>query len=170
MKPIKMNSLPTSDKWTGPKGEPMEGARRATGVGSPLGDGNNTFPNPEVPVAKPRRNFTASYKLRILQEADSCAEQGQIGRILRQEGLYSSYLTNWRRARDNGLLQAMSPQKRGRKLKGKNPLVAEVAQLHKEKRKLEHKLKQAELIIEAQKKISQILGITRSIDENNGSD
>nr|WP_304511633.1 IS3 family transposase [Desulfobacula sp.] len=116
------------------------------------GEVNDIFPNPEVPEKKPRRNFTASYKLRILQAVDNCTESGQIGRLLRREGLYSSNLTAWRRARDNGLLQAMSPQKRGRKLKEKNPLTGEVARLQKDKRNLEHKLKQAELIIEAQKK------------------
>ncbi|MBU2481474.1 MAG: transposase [Proteobacteria bacterium] len=116
------------------------------------------FPNPEVPEKKPRRNFTAAYKLRILQKVDLCTEPGQVGRLLRREGLYSSNLTNWRRARDNGLLQAMSPRKRGRKLKEKNPLTSEVAQLQKENRQLEHKLKQANLIIEAQKKFLRFWG------------
>jgi transposase-like protein len=133
------------------------------------GEVDKIFPNPEVPEKKPRRNFTAAYKLRILQKVDLCTEPGQVGRLLRREGLYSSNLTNWRRARDNGLLQAMSPRKRGRKLKEKNPLTSEVAQLQKENRQLEHKLKQANLIIEAQKKISQVLGIIQNIDENNGS-
>ena len=169
MKAIRINNLPTSDKWS-PDEEPVEGARRATGAGSSSGvKNNNIFPNSEVPEKKPRRNFTAFYKLRILQEADHCTEQGQIGRLLRREGLYSSHLTSWRRAREKGLLQAMSPMKRGRKLKEKNLLTTEVARLQKEKRQLIHKLKQAELIIEAQKKISQILEITRNIDENNGS-
>jgi hypothetical protein len=89
---------------------------------------------------------------------------------LRREGLYSSNLTNWRKAREKGLLKAMSPQKRGRKLKEKNPLTAEVALLQKEKRQLENRLKKAELIIAAQKKISQVLGIIQDIDENNGSE
>ena len=92
-------------------------------------------------------------KLRILQKVDKCSEPGQIGRLLRREGLYSSHLTTWRRARDKGVLQAMKPRKRGRKLKERNPLTSEVARLQKENRKLENKLKQAELIIEAQKKI-----------------
>jgi len=172
MKPIKMNQLPASSNQPGaaPNDEPAEGARRATGAGSSLGCDGNNIPDPEVPEKKPRRNFTAAYKLRILQSADNCTESGQIGRLLRREGLYSSHLTNWRRARDKGILQAMTPRKRGRKLKEKNPLAGEVAMLHKEKRKLEQKLKQAELIIEAQKKISQILGITQDIDESNGSD
>ena len=171
MKPIKMNKLIISENRIGavPNEAPVEGARRATGAGSSLGgDDKIVFPNPEVTEKKPRRNFTASYKLRILQAVDNCTESGQIGRLLRREGLYSSNLTAWRRARDNGLLKIMSPRKRGRKLKDKNPLVAEVARIQKEKRQLEHKLKQANLIIEAQKKISQILGIVQNINENNG--
>ena len=150
MKPVKMNSNPTSENWQGPNEVPVEGVHRATGAGTSLGGKNHlAFPNPEVPVKKIRRNFTASYKLRILQEADNCDKLGQIGRLLRREGLYSSHLTNWRRARDKGILQAMQPRKRGRKLKERNPLAGEVARLQKEKRKLENKLKQAELIIEA---------------------
>jgi len=173
MKPIKMDPSLTSVNRPGaaPNDEPVEGAPGATGTGSSLGgQRNDNFPNPEVPEKKVRRNFTASYKLRILKAADNCTESGQIGRLLRREGLYSSHLTNWRRARDKGILHAMAPQKRGRKLKEKNPLTGEVARLQKEKQKLEHKLKQAELIIEAQKKISQVLGIIQDIDENNGRD
>jgi len=87
--------------------------------------------------------------------------------MLRREGLYSSNLTTWRRQRKKGLLQAMSPKKRGRKHKEKNPLAARVAQLEKENRRLEQKLKQAELIIEAQKKMSEILGIAQNLSESN---
>jgi len=168
MKSIKMNPLPTLEKLPAPREVPMEGAHRATGVGTSLGGKDNLFPNPEVPEKKNRRNFTAAYKLRILQEADACTQLGQIGRLLRREGLYSSNLAAWRRAMDKGLLQGMSPRKRGRKNKERNPLTAEVALLQKEKRQLEHKLKKAELIIDAQKKISQILGIIQNIDENIG--
>ena len=136
MKPIKMNLQPMSVNRPGtpPNEEPVEGARRATGAGSSLGGGGNKIPDPEVNEKKSRRNFTASYKLRILQKADLCTELGQIGRLLRREGLYSSHLTSWRRARDNGLLQAMTPRKRGRKFIEKNPLAGEVALLQKEKR------------------------------------
>lgn len=170
MKPIIMNEMPTSEKLQVSNEEPMEGARRATGVGSSLGGkDNHIFPSPEVSEKKVRRNFTAAYKLRILQEADACTQLGQIGHLLRREGLYSSNIADWRRAMDKGLLQGMSPRKRGRKHKEKNPLTAEVAMLQKEKRQLENKLRKAELIIDAQKKISQILGILQNIDENNGN-
>lgn len=125
------------------------------------------LPDPEVPELKPRRNFTAKYKLRILSEADQCGQPGELGAMLRREGLYSSNLTTWRRQREKGLLQAMSPKKRGRKHKEKNPLASKVAQLEKENRRLEQKLKQAELIIEAQKKMSEILGIAQNLSESN---
>jgi len=170
MKSVKINSNPASRNWQAPDEVPVEGTRRVSGAGTSSGNMTDfIFPNPEVREKKARRNFTASYKLRILQEVDKCNKPGQIGRLLRREGLYSSHLTTWRRARDKGILQAMKPRKRGRKPKTKNPLTSEVARLQKENQKLENKLKQAQLIIEAQKKISQILGITQTMDENNGT-
>ena len=123
-------------------------------------------PDTEVSEIKPRRNFTAKYKLRILSEADRCSQPGELGAMLRREGLYSSNLTTWRRQREKGLLQAMSAKKRGRKHKEKNPLASRVAQLEKENRRLEQKLKQAELIIEAQKKMAEILGIAQNLSES----
>ncbi len=126
-------------------------------------------PDPEVPEKKPRRKFTAKYKLRILAEADTCTQLGQLGALLRREGLYSSYLTTWRRQRENGILQVMAPKKRGRKQKEKNPLAKKMAQLEKENQRLQQKLKKAELIIGAQKKMSEILGIAQNLDENNES-
>jgi transposase-like protein len=127
-----------------------EGVRRTTGV-TPIG-AHLGAPDPEVVEKKPRRRFTAQYKLRILEEAEACTESGQIGALLRREGLYSSNLTAWRRQRDDGQLQALSPKKRGRKQKPKNPLAERVAQLERETRRLEHRLKQAQTIIEVQKK------------------
>ena len=126
-------------------------------------------PDPEVLEIKPRRNFTAKYKLRILDEADRCSQPGELGALLRREGLYASNLTTWRRQREKGLLQAMSPKKRGRKHKEKNPLASRVAQLEKETKRLEQKLKQAELIIEAQKKMSEILGIAQNLSESDAN-
>jgi len=126
-------------------------------------------PDPEVPEKKPRRNFTAKYKLQILAEADACSQPGQLGVLLRREGLYSSNLTTWRRQREKGVLKAMAPKKRGRKQKEKNPLAQKVAQLEKENRRLQQKLKKAELIIEAQKKMSEILGIAQNLDESDES-
>ena len=122
-------------------------------------------PDPEVPEKKPRRKFTAQYKLRILEEADACAGTGQIGALLRREGLYYSNLTTWKRQKEEGLLEALSPKKRGRKVKEKNPLSQRVTQLEKENERLRKKLKQAETIIDVQKKISEILGISQNLPE-----
>jgi transposase len=127
-------------------------------------------PDPEVPEKKPRRRFTAKYKLRILEEADACTAPGQLGAFLRREGLYSSNLATWRRQRDQGLLAAMTPKKRGRKTKENNPLVEQVAKLERENRRLGQKLKKAEIIIEAQKKISEILGIDQNLSDEERSE
>lgn len=145
---------------TSPAG-PTQGARRATGVGPAGGgrrDSNVVPPDPEVPVHKRRRKLTAHYKLRILREAEQCTRPGEIGALLRREGLYSSSLTRWRRQRDAGILKAMTPKKRGRKSTEKNPLSEEVARLQKENQHLREKLWQAERIIDVQKKVSEILG------------
>lgn len=147
----------------------MQGAHRATGIVPMAGASAhllNSAPDPEVPEKRPRRKFTAKYKLRILAEADVCTQPGQMGALLRREGLYSSNLTTWRQQREKGILQAMTPKKRGRKQKVKNPLAKKVAQLEKENRRLQQKLKKADLIIEAQKKMSEILGIAHNLDES----
>jgi transposase len=147
-----------------------EGARRATGV-EPMPGGRTIFspPDPEVPEKKRRRKFTAKYKLSILAKADSCTAPGQLGALLRREGLYSSNLTTWRRQREKGLLQAMAPKKRGRKQKKRNPLVRRITRLENENRRLQQKLRKAELIIEAQKKMSEILGIAQNLEESDES-
>jgi transposase-like protein len=111
---------------------------------------------PEQPV---RRRFSAEYKSRILAEADGCTEQGQIGELLRREGLYSSHLSTWRKQRDEGVLAGLAPKRRGRKAKPKNPLADENARLQRENERLKEKLRQAELIIDVQKKVSEMLNI-----------
>ncbi len=111
-------------------------------------------PDPEVVPKAKRRNFTAAYKLRILAEADQCRQSGQIGNLLRREGLYSSHLTNWRRQRTAGQLQGLTPRKRGRK---KDEQEAEMSALRRENEQLRGQLSQAELIIVAQKKLAQAL-------------
>ena len=94
-----------------------EGARRATGVSTGSAIQSSRFPDPEVTEKSVRRKFTAKYKLRILQEAEACTSQGQMGALLRREGLYSSNLTTWRRQRKQGDLEALSPKHRGPKAK-----------------------------------------------------
>ena len=168
---IKKEQRTTNDQDTSARGT-MEGALRATGI-VPLAGAFahlvSSAPDPEVPEKKPRRKFTAKYKLRILAEADACSQPGQIGALLRREGLYSSNLTTWRKQSAQGLLKAMTPKKRGRKRKQKNPLAEKVAQLEKENRCLQDKLKKAETIIEVQKKISEILGINQNPDDSERS-
>lgn len=138
---------------------PPEGATRATvgGLAGDVGSDGIPAPDPEVVAHSPRRKLTAQYKLRILAEADRCANSRQIGQLLRREGLYSSSLTRWRRLRDQGLLDAMAPKTRGRKPTEKNPFAGELAKLQKENEQLRKQLWRAERIIEVQKKISQIL-------------
>ena len=114
-------------------------------------------PDPEVTEKISRRRFSAKYKLRILQEADNCIQPGQIGDLLRRERLYSSNLTTWRKQRKQGMLNGLTPKKRARKNSPKNPLAEPLAHLEKENRKLHLKLKQAETIIDVQKKVSQML-------------
>jgi transposase-like protein len=123
----------------------------------PFHDEPTDIPDPEVVPKAKRRKFSAEYKRRILDEADSCTEPGQIGALLRREGLYSSHLTTWRRQRDRGLIQALSPKKRGRKRK--DELEREVARLQRENARLQARLEQAEMIIDVQKKLSKLLGL-----------
>ena len=117
-------------------------------------------PDPEVVPVAERRRFSAAYKLRILKEADQCTEPGELGALLRREGLYSSYLSRWRRAREQGLLKALSPKKRGRKPAADPALQKEVEDLRRETKRLQKKLETAETIIEVQKKLSHLLGLT----------
>jgi transposase len=115
-----------------------------------------TGSDPEVVVKAQRRQFTAAYKHRILQEADACARPGDIGALLRREGLYSSHLNTWRHQRVRGEQQGLTPAKRGRKA---DPQAAENARLQRETERLKAQLARAELIIEVQKKVSQLLGL-----------
>lgn len=127
-------------------------------------------PNPEVLEKPLRRRFTADYKLRILKEVDALSESGQIGALLRREGLYSSNLTTWRRQRDDGTIEALSPKKRGRKAHRQDPLIQENEQLRRQNERLARRLKKAEAIIDFQKKISEILGIPLSQTESEEND
>ena len=118
-----------------------------------------SVPDPEVRDRPLRRSFSAEYKLSILREADACTEPGQIGALLRREGLFSSHLSDWRKKRATGELQGLAPRKRGRKRTPKNPLADEVARLERDKAQLEEELRKAHLIIDVQKKLSEMLGL-----------
>jgi transposase len=110
-------------------------------------------PDPEVTEKAVRRKFTAAFKLRILKEAEACTKQGQLGALLRREGLYYSNLTRWRRQVNQGLI----PKKRGPLPQRPDPNVRRIAELERENAKLTHKLKQAALIIDVQKKVADLL-------------
>ena len=124
------------------------------------------MPEPEVVPTTQRRRFTAKEKLRILEEADNCTGPGELGALLRREGIYSSYLSRWRRARDRGQLAGLSAKKRGPKLRDNKEMLEEMARLQRENKRLQVRLAQAEAIIEAQKKLSQILGLDPAGHEN----
>jgi transposase len=128
------------------------------------------IPNPEVPDKATRRRFTAEYKLHILTLADACTEPGILGALLRREGLYASNLNTWRHQRKRGILSGLTPKKRGRKESVRDPLVAENEKLRKENERITKRLRQAEIIIDVQKKISQILGIPLANSEEGGND
>jgi len=120
--------------------------------------GKSSPPNvdTEVKAKAERRQFSAEYKRRILEEADACTEAGQIGALLRREGLYSSNLVHWRRQRAEGARKALSPKKRGPQ---PDPLADENAALRRRIERLEAEFKRAETIIEVQKKLSDLLGL-----------
>lgn len=115
--------------------------------------GIRAVPDPEVTEKAVRRKFTAAFKLRILKEAEACTRQGQLGALLRREGLYYSNITLWRRQINQGLI----PKKRGPLAKKPDPNVRRIAELERENAKLTHKLKHAELIIDVQKKVADLL-------------
>lgn len=125
-------------------------------------------PDPEVEPKATRRSFTAEYKARILAECDAATESGAIGAILRREGLYSSHLVDWRRTRDLGALAALQPKKQGRPPKSRNPLALDVERLERENARLREKLRKAEIILEAQKKLAEVLGSPFQDLEANG--
>jgi len=114
-------------------------------------------------VAKPvRRRFSAEYKLRILRAAEGCSA-GELGALLRREGLYSSHLTTWRRQREAGQLAGLAPKKRGPK---PDPQATELARLQRENERLQTRLQQAEAIIDAQKKLTQLFGLSQPSEPN----
>jgi transposase-like protein len=115
--------------------------------------------SPELAARPRRRTFTAQDKLRILAETDRAAEVGGIAAILRREGLYSSNLTDWRRARDAGAISGLNPARRGPKIAEPNPLAADNARLQQDNDRLAQRLARAEAIIDIQKKVAALLGI-----------
>src|SRR5215470_17119186 len=152
---LSSGSLAGAERSEGERSEPQRSAAPAkAGINAVLA----SRPDPEV-VAKPkRRTYTAEYKQRILEEAETAAAtRGGLGALLRREGLYSSLLTYWRRERANAILEALTPQKRGPKSR-RNLLEEEVQKLRRQNARLSEELRKANLIIEVQKKVAALLG------------
>ena len=137
---------------TGSVGERSEPER--TGVSTNAG--RVPRPDPEVPARAKRRRHSPQYKARILAEVEACQSPGEVGAILRREGLFSSHLTRWRKAQKLGQLKRSAPMPRGPKA---NPKTPELVRLRRENAKLQKRLRKAEQIIELQKKVSEVLGI-----------
>ena len=152
-----MAAQPTAHGAAGGPPETEVERSETEGAGGPPAAGAQTaktVSDTEV-VAKPRRRqFSASYKRRILEEADRCSAIGDIGRLLRREGLYASHLSDWRRARETGVLEALAPKKRGRRAAEREPLASKVIELERENAALHESLRRANLIISVQKNMT----------------
>jgi transposase-like protein len=115
-------------------------------------------PDVEVVAKAERRRFTAEYKRRIVREADRCTKPGEIGALLRREGLYSSLLTTWRAARDRGALEGLSPKKRGPKVVPPDPRDKKIAEQEREIGRWRKRAERAEALVDVQKKVAALLG------------
>lgn len=131
-------------------------------------NGARTVEEVEVVAKAERRRFTAEYKQRVLQEADRCKQPGEIGALLRREGLYWSNLITWRKQRQSGELAGLRGKRREPKRREKSPLADRVRELERENARLKRRAERAEGIVELQKKVSEILGIDlqRSAESN----
>jgi len=116
-------------------------------------------PSTEVTEKAKRRRFTAKYKKRILREAAACQKHGELGALLRREGLYSSHLSKWRQQAEAGELSGLTPKKRGRKAQSVDPRDTQIAELQRENAALQRRAVRAEALVEVQKKLSELLGI-----------
>ncbi len=142
------------------RGFALEDEERSDEASSAPAHAMRPAPNPEV-IAKPtRRQFTAAYRLRIIEEADGCTEPGELGRLLRREGLYSSHLSTWRKARREGSLAGLTAKKRGAKPKARDPRDAKVRELEAKVVRLEKELEKAHTILDVQKKVAGLLGFS----------
>src|SRR5881392_1396077 len=140
-----------------------EGARRATGVFPSAAPAAGSAGGPgavetEVAAKAQRRRFTAEYKRRIVREADRCTKPGEIGALLRREGLYSSHLVTWRAARDRGELEGLSPKKRGPKVAPPDPRDKKIAEQERDIARWQKRAERAEAFVEVQKKVAALLG------------
>jgi len=152
----------------GERSEPKRavGAGTTAALAQPAGPPLVVAGNSEVVAKASRRRFTVDYKLKILDQADACQQPGELGALLRREGLYSSSLALWRHQRQQGILTGLTPKTRGRKPNQQSQLVADNEQLKRQNQKLSKRLQQAEIIIEFQKKLAEALGIPLKGESN----
>ena len=145
--------------WLARNGAKASEASRSAAAAKAAAGSRSVVPLESEVVARPkRRTFTAEYKHRILQEAEAvAATPGGVGALLRREGLYSSLLAYWRREQANGILEALTPRKRGPKSK-RNPLQEENLKLQRQNARLTEDLRKAHIIIDVQKKVAALLG------------
>jgi hypothetical protein len=134
------------------RGDERSEAPRSGGSSTLERDAVPALPDSEVPARHVRRRFTTAYKLEMLRRADACTRRGELGALLRTEGLYSSHLITWRQQRETGL----TPKKRGRKARRVDP---QLKRLEHENRRLTSRLQQAEALLAFQKKVSELLQI-----------
>jgi transposase-like protein len=154
----------------GERSEPERsaGATIPAPAAAPCGLGG-TAVDPEVTAKAVRRQFTAAYKRRVLEEAEQCGPGG-IAALLRREGLYSSHLNTWRQQREAGEIAGLEPRKRGQKPLPRNPLAGECERLKRENARLQNRLQQAETIIDVQKRLCEMLGFSMATTDSKGSD
>jgi transposase len=138
----------------------LQGVRRATeDAPEPAPEGPPLASNTEVVPRARRRTFTKADKRRILKEADQCAQPGELGALMRREGVYSSSLSTWRRQLETADLDALAPKKRGPKADPARIEAQQIAQLTRERDKLRVELDKANLVIEVQKKVTALLDL-----------
>jgi transposase-like protein len=166
---LKRETGMVAPEWS--EGERSETSRNG-GATIPVADPaprDSGVANPEVRDKAVRRRFTATYKRRILREADQCGSGG-VAALLRREGLYSSHLNTWRKLRKTGEIAGLEPRKRGKKPVPRNPMADEMQRLTRENQRLQKRLHQAETIVEVQKKLCDLLGLTVPPIEQDESD
>ena len=151
--------LAAPQRREGERSEPDRGGGAANPGGASPATVRSPVSDPEVSATPRRRRFTADYKRSILDQSEACREEGAIGALLRREGLYYAHLSKWRRQRQQAELDGLAPKKRGRK-PNTNPLAEQNRHLRTENARLTHQLQQAETIIDVQKKVSTLLGIS----------
>ena len=151
------------DHQYGQQHTPLEGGAERSG--EPPSRGGHSIPDPEVTPRAKRRTFPAKYKLHIVEAAKRCKDPGELGALLRKEGLYSSHLASWRKLYERGALKELSDTKRGRKKDPNRESKLAFEKLERENQRLRKKLWQAEKVIEVQKKLTVTLEALRLEEE-----